>query len=87
MRATAAEITVQRLFDLSIGGLGSFIEQGFRGHDHAVDAVAALRRLLINESLLNLVEFLGCAQTFYRGDPLVLYGADRRDTGTDRSTV
>ena len=61
MGTAPAEIAVQRLLDLHIGGFGSFIEQRLGRHDHAVDAVAALRGLLIDKSLLNLVQFLGRA--------------------------
>jgi hypothetical protein len=62
MCAAAAEITRQRFSDLAVRRFGIFIQQGFARHDHAVDAVAALGRLFIDEGLLNLVHFLGRAQ-------------------------
>ncbi len=87
MGAAPAKIAGQSLLDLRIGGFGSFIEQCLGRHDHAVDAVAALRGLLIDEGLLNLVQFLGRAQTFQRGDRLILDCADRRDTGANGVAV
>ena len=87
MRAAAAEIARQRFFDLAVGGLGSFIEQRFGRHDHAVDAVATLGGLLIDEGLLDPVHLLGGAQTFERGDRLILSGAYRGDTEIGRAHV
>ena len=83
MRAAAAEIARQRFSDLAVRRFGIFIQQGFARHDHAVDAVAALRRLFIDEGLLNLVHFLGRAQAFQRGDRFILHSAHRGDTGAD----
>ena len=87
MRAAAAQISRQRFFDLAVAGLGIFIEQSFGGHDHAVDAVAALHGLLIDEGLLDFVHFLGGAQTFESGDGLVLGSADLSNTGADGIAV
>ena len=43
MRAAAAEIEAQRLADLGLGRFRIAVEQGAGGHDHAVQAIAALR--------------------------------------------
>ena len=67
--------------------LGILIEQGFGGHDHAVDAVAALHGLLVDEGLLDLVHLLGVAQAFERGHGFVLRCADGSDAGADRVAV
>ena len=83
MRAAAAQISRQRFLDLAIGGFGSFIEQRFGRHDHTVDAVAALSRLLIDEGLLDLVHLLGRAQAFQGRDGLILHGAHGGDAGAD----
>ena len=87
MSAAAAQIAGQRLFDLGVGGLGVFVEQRFGGHDHAIDAVAALHGLLVDKGLLDLVHLLGGAETFEGGDGLVLRAAHRGDAGADGVAV
>src|SRR5437870_1771253 len=44
VRAAAAEVSGQRLFDLAIRWFWISIEQHLGAHDHAVDAIAALHR-------------------------------------------
>src|SRR5690242_6768645 len=87
MRTAAAEIPRQRFFDLAVGRFGIFIQQGFARHDHAVDAVATLGRLLIDEGLLNFVHLLGRAQAFERSNRFILHRAHRSDTGADGIAV
>src|SRR5215470_19660871 len=58
MRAAAAEIVGERLADVGVGRFPVGREQRRRFHDHAVDAVAALRRLRIDESLLHRMRLL-----------------------------
>ena len=70
-----------------IGGLGSFVEQSLGRHDHAVDAVTALHRLLVDKGLLDLVHLLGRAQTFEGGDGFVLRRADGSDAGANGVAV
>src|SRR5438034_658543 len=57
--------------------MGVFVEQRFGIHDHAVHTVAALRRLLFNERLLEPVRTGYAAQTFQRGNVPVLSIAHR----------
>src|SRR3546814_21148732 len=66
MRSAAAEITLQRLLDVAVARIGVFVEQRLRGHDHAVDAVAALRGLLVDEGLLARVRLVDRAEPFER---------------------
>src|SRR4029434_2001604 len=87
MRATAAQVARQGFFDLVVGRLGGLIEQSLGTHDHAVDTVTALHRLLVDEGLLELVHLLGVAQTFERSDGFILRAADLSDAGTDGITV
>ena len=87
MGAAAAEIPRQGFFNLAVGGLGILIEQSLTGHDHAVDAVAALDGLFVDEGLLDFVHILGVAQAFDGRDRFVLRRANRRDAGTDRDPV
>ena len=79
MGAAAAEIAVKRLLDVAVGGLGILIEESFGGHDHPVDAVAALHGLLVNEGLLQWMHFLGRAQTFQSRHRVILRRVERRD--------
>ena len=51
MSAAAAQIIAQRLQRFTLGRVRVDREQRFRGHDHAVEAVAALRGLLFDEGL------------------------------------
>src|SRR5207247_991307 len=54
VRPAAAEVVAERLADLAVGGAGlPGAEKGRRLHDHPVDAVAALRGLLVDERLLD----------------------------------
>jgi hypothetical protein len=46
MRAAAALQTIECSFDFSVGGFGIFLQKCGRGHDPAIDAMAALRHLL-----------------------------------------
>ena len=50
--SAAAEMTGQRLAHVGIGRLRLLIQQFLGLHDHAVDAIAALRGLLVDEGLL-----------------------------------
>src|SRR5256885_14300791 len=52
MRSAAAQILRERGANLRVGGLAVGLQQGCGLHDHAVDAVAALRGLLVDERLL-----------------------------------
>jgi hypothetical protein len=63
------------------------IEKRLCGHDHAVDAIAALGRLLINERLLDQVRVLGRAEPFERRDPGVRRRNHWHDTGANRPTI
>ena len=87
MRAAAAQVAGESFFDLRVRRFWVFIEQGFAGHDHTVDAVAALHGLLVDESLLDLVHLLGIAQAFERDDGFILRCAHGSDTGANRVAV
>src|SRR5437764_134238 len=87
MRPATAEIVGERLFDLSLARVPLSAKEGGCLHDHAVDAVAALHRLLVDEGLLDGMRLLGRAEAFQRRD---LAGADagnRKLTGAHRRAV
>src|SRR4051812_18046618 len=68
MRRAAAEVPVQRLADLVIGGPGIALEQRLGRHQHAVAAVAALAGLLLDEGLLQRMGVVDGADALDRGD-------------------
>src|SRR5688572_18919353 len=82
----AAQHSGHGLLNLAICCLGVTIEKGLRGHDDAVDAEAALHRLLIDKSLLNRMRFLDCSQTFQRADIGAGDARYRGDAGSNRLT-
>src|SRR5690606_12307068 len=66
MRAAPAEIAGQRLPDDTLVRSRIPPQQRRRLHDHAGDAVAALRRLLVEKRLLQWMEVVRRAESFQR---------------------
>ena len=64
MGAAAAFETGQALADLGIAGMRLLLEECRRGHDPAIDAVAALRHLLVDIGLLQRMRMLARSQSF-----------------------
>src|SRR5947207_677556 len=87
MHVTSAKHIRHRLLDLRFRGFGTFIQKGFRGHDDAVDAEAALHGLFVDERLLDRMRFLDRAESFKRCDVAARYGADRSDTRSNCFTL
>ena len=87
MGTAAAQIAGKSEPDLGLARLLVAVEQRFGQHDHAGDAVAALRRLLLNESGLQRVRPLDGAEAFERGDLQLPERADCRDAGAHRGAV
>lgn len=84
MRSTAAEIAGESLFDLFQGRMWCLCENGARGHDHAVGAIAALSGLLGDESGLEGTGFFRCSQAFESRDRAardLFHGRDARAHG------
>src|SRR5260370_14986997 len=87
MRSAAAEVVLERLADVALGGAGwPAREEGGGLHHHAVDAVAALSRLLLDEGLLDGMGLLRGPQAF-EGHHLALDLRDGRHTGSERLAV
>ena len=74
VRGAAAQHAGHRLPDLRVRRFRVPIEERLGGHDDAVDAEAALHRLLVDERLLNRMRLVDRAETFERRD----LGARRR---------
>jgi len=72
MRAAAAFEAGEPVADLRVGRMRVLAQQRRRGHDPAIDAVAALRHLLGDISGLKLVRMLGRAEPGEGGDLMAL---------------
>src|SRR5712691_5218411 len=68
MTAAAAKGTVERLLDIVIAGMAVLVEQNLRGHDDAVHAIAALRRLFFDERRLQGMKASCASRTLQRRD-------------------
>src|SRR6266571_3931789 len=80
MGAAATEIAGERLSDIGLARLLVLRQERGGLHDHAVDAVAALHRLRVDEGLLHRMRLLDRAEALQRNDLLGLRElADRRD--------
>src|SRR5262245_24486937 len=84
VRAAAALEARQRLAELRVGGLRVFLEHCRGGHDPTVDAIAALRHLLLHVRLLKRMRLLGRAEAVDGGDRLSRRGRHRDDARSNR---
>src|SRR5262249_46226871 len=87
MRAASAQIGFHMRADLCLGGRRLPIKQGLRAHDHTGDAVAALRRLLVDEGLLQSPRLLRCAKPLDSRDVAILQRDYGRQAGVDGLAV
>src|SRR5262245_42583001 len=78
LEGAAATDVGDGIVDVGISGLGFLLQQRRHGHDHAALAVAALRHIVIDPSLLHLVQHGVLGQAFDGGDGLAFHGADRQ---------
>src|SRR5579871_653740 len=85
--AAAAKIARQCFAHLGFGGMWRPVEQRLGGHDHAVDAIAALHRLFCNERGLQRMRFGFAADAFERGDLTALHAANGGAARTHRRTA
>src|SRR5439155_531625 len=83
VREAAAQHARKPLLELRLGGLGLLIEKRLRRQDHAVQAEAALRRLFVDECLLQRMRLLRRPQPFEGRDLRAGDRADRRHARTD----
>src|SRR5262245_46363608 len=77
----------ESVLDLGVGRLLVAIEQRRRGHDPAVDAVAALRHLLLDIGLLQRMRLFRRSEAGERDDLGPTDRRNRRDAGADRLPV
>src|SRR5215470_5812754 len=87
MGPAAAQIAGESQPDLGLARLLFAVEQRFGQHDHAGDAVAALRRLLRDESGLQGMRLFDGTEAFERGDFRLPEHTNWRDAGAHRRAV
>src|SRR5215813_821188 len=87
MRATAAEIILQLGFDLLLGWVRVAPQQRGGLHDHAVDAVPALYRLLLDEGLLYRMRMAVGAEALERDDVAGVDRGERYDARPHRLAI
>src|SRR4051794_35621747 len=87
MGAAAAEIGGKRGAHFVLQRVRVALEQIGRGHDHAVDAIAALRRLLFDEGGLQRMRILDRAETLNGRDLGLAEPPDRRHAGSRGDAV
>src|SRR5580658_2619860 len=69
MRTAAAFEPGEAVADFAVRGMRRRLKQRRRGHDPAIDAIAALRDLLVDISLLQGVRMLRRPEAGERGNP------------------
>src|SRR5580693_2082396 len=77
--AAPAQIIPERFARLGFGRMSIDLQQRFGRHDHAVEAIAALRGLRVNESLLHGIGMFARAKTFEGYDVAPGATIDRND--------
>src|SRR5713226_8474618 len=87
MGAAAAEIACQRPLDLVLARPLVPVEQGLGMQDHAVDAIAALHRLILDERFLQGIRIGRGAEALERSDSAFSRVADRKRARTYRLAV
>src|SRR5215471_20562183 len=79
MRAAAADVAFEALFDFAPRGVGILPEQSDRAHDHAGSAVGALEGFGVQEGLLHRMETAGFLEPFNGNDRFAGGSGDGRD--------
>src|SRR5438094_10572755 len=87
MRTAAALEAGERLLDLGIGWFFLLIEERCRCHDPTVDAIPALRHLLLDIGLLDRVRMFRSAEAGKRHHLGVAHRGNRRDAGAHRLAI
>ena len=87
MRAAAAKIAGQCLPNLRFAWVLGPGEESGGFHDHAVDAISALQRLLVDKGLLQRMRSLGCTEPFQGNDRAVAYRRERSNARPHRVPI
>src|SRR5665647_1413116 len=81
MRAAPAQIVAQRLEHLGLSRMRAAQQQRLGAHDHAVEAIAALRGLFPDEGVLHWIWMIARAEALERYDVAPDAAADRDHAG------
>src|SRR3981189_2300467 len=87
MRAATAQIIAQRFKHFGFGRVRGAHQQRLGGHDHAIEAIAALRGLFPDEGVLHRIGTIARAKTFERHNVALDAAADRNHAGACRDAV
>ena len=87
MRAAAAQVVLQCVADLQVAGLWVGRQQRHRGHQHAVQAIAALGGLGGDKGALHRVQHAIFGQTVQRGDFAPKHRTHRHHAGARGQTI
>src|SRR5262249_54889147 len=84
MGAATAQVWGESLAHVLLGRPRIAVEQTLRRHDHAIDAIAALSRLLVDKRLLQRVRILDRAEALDRRDLGITNRPDLSGAGARR---
>src|SRR5262249_32597461 len=84
MRTATAQVCGESLAHVLLGRPPIAVEQTLSRNDHAIDAIAALSRLLVDKRLLQRVRILDRAETLDRRDLGITNRPDLSGTGARR---
>ncbi|MNT57695.1 hypothetical protein D3C72_1950830 [compost metagenome] len=87
MGATAAKVASQRFANLAFAWISVGSEQACSAHYHAVNAVAALDGLFLDEGTLQWVRALGSAQALKRHNVRASKCGHRKQAGPRRCPI
>ena len=87
VRSAAAKVMPQRLADVLLGRIRPVHDQCGDGDDHAVETIAALGGILIDERTLDGMQTMIVRQTLQGGDSASSDGRKRGNTGANRASV
>lgn len=79
MCTAPAQVVLQCIEYFGFGGVWVLHQQSLRRHDHAIEAVAALRCLFFDEGLLHRIKMIARSKTFECEDVSLHAAANRND--------
>jgi hypothetical protein len=87
MRAAAADVALEGLFDFGLRGVGILLEKRNAAHDHPRGAVSALEGFGVEESLLDRMQSAGVFEAFDGGDGFSGGCGNWSDAGTPSDPI
>src|SRR6266852_4085095 len=87
MGSTAADISLQGLYDFRLTGIGIFLQERDAADNHSGSAIGALECALIEKGLLHRMELAVLLESFNGGDGFSGGVADRELAGAARRAI